>query len=283
MDEPSYQRWRRAKLESYPKSVEEICVDIGGLVRMSDAEKAAIITSCVRSNMAIYRCRDTSVDRAAIRTFASCFGLERPDYHLCANADGVSELAVASEGTRTGYVPYSNRGLSWHTDGYYNDSNRQVRAVVLHCASVPARGGENSVLDSDIAYIRLRDEDPRFISAFEHPECLTIPANRDKSGEIRPAVSGPVFSYDRSGRICMRFSARRKNIRWRDDDLTTAARDCLADILAEPDGPVFHHRLQPGEGLISNNVLHNRAAFEDSPEHRRLLYRARFFDLVGSS
>jgi alpha-ketoglutarate-dependent taurine dioxygenase len=284
MDDSSYQRWRKAKLERYPESVEQICVDIGGLVKMNDAERAAIIASCERSNMAIYRCQDDSVDRATIRTFASCFGLERPDYHLCANDDGVSELTVASEGTRPGYVHYSNRSLSWHTDGYYNDSNCRVRAVVLHCASVPVRGGENSLLDSDIAYIRLRDEDPRFITAFEHPECLTIPANRDNSGEIRPAVSGPVFSYDKSGsRIHMRFSARRKNIKWRDDDLTTAARDCLADILADPDGPIFHYRLQPGEGLVSNNILHNRTAFEEGPEHRRLLYRARFYDLVGSS
>lgn len=284
IDEPSYQRWRKLKLERYPNSVEEICVDIGGLTQLSHAERAAIIASCERSNMAIYRCRDKSVDRAAIRSFASCFGLKRPDYHLCANDDGVSELTVASHGTRTGYVPYSNRSLSWHTDGYYNDSAHQVRAVVLHCASLPAVGGENELLDCDMAYIRMRDEDPRFITAFEHPECLTIPANRDESGEIRPAVSGPVFSYDRSDdRIHMRFSARRRNIRWRDDDLTRAARDCLADILAEKDGPIFRYGLQPGEGLISNNVLHNRTAFEDSTEHRRLLYRARFFDLIGSS
>ena len=71
MDEPGYQRWRETKLEAYPECVEEIRVDIGGLVEMSDAEKAAIITSCERSNMAIYRCQDDSVDRAAIRTFAS--------------------------------------------------------------------------------------------------------------------------------------------------------------------------------------------------------------------
>jgi hypothetical protein len=31
-------------------------------------------------------------------------------------------------------------------------------------------------------------------------------------------------------------------------------------------------------GLICNNVLHTRSAFSDSPQHRRLLYRGRYYD-----
>lgn len=278
----SYPEWRETRLSSRPRNVDEILVDIGGLTDMSDAERAQILRACGHSNMAIYRCRDKKVDRAAVRTFASEFGLNNIDHHLCANADGVSELTVASEGARTGYVPYSNRSLSWHTDGYYNEKKRQVNAVVLHCAQNAAMGGENELLDPEIAYIRLRDEDPRFITALEHPECMTIPANRGKEGEIRPAVSGPVFSYDVRGEIHMRYSARKRNIRWRDDDLTRAALECLTGILAQRDGPVFRYRLQPGEGLISNNVLHNRTAFEDGSVGPRLLYRARFFDRIGS-
>ena len=42
-------------------------------------------------------------------------------------------------------------------------------------------------------------------------------------------------------------------------------------------------RLQAGEGLISNNVLHNRTAFSDKPGHNRLLYRARFFDRIETA
>jgi len=184
---------------------------------------------------------------------------------------------------RTGYVPYSNRSLSWHTDGYYNHKSRQINAIVLHCAQNSSTGGENALFDPEMAYIRLRDEDPRFITAFEHPQCMTIPANIGAEGEIRALVSGPVFSYDVGGQIHMRFSARKKNIQWRDDDITRAARDFLTKILADENGPVFKYRLQPGEGLISNNVLHNRTAFTDGPGHKRLLYRARFFDRIESS
>jgi hypothetical protein len=282
MNEDSYQQWKKARLENYPRNVEELLVEVSGLVKMRDAEKAEIEARCRRSNMAVYRCRDEFVDRAAVRTFASHFGLTRLDHHLCVNADGVSELSVATGGVRSDYVPYSNRSLSWHTDGYYNGASEQVRAVVLHCAETAAAGGENELLDPDIAYILLRDRDPRFITAFEHPECLTIPANRGKKGEIRPAVTGPVFSYN-AGVIHMRFSARKKHIQWRDDDITRQARECLAEILADENGPVLRYRLRPGEGLISNNVLHNRTAFEDGGVHQRLLYRARFFDRIKTS
>lgn len=280
MDDARYKQWRRAKLDHYPVSVDCLRVDIDGLKKVTPHQRSAIIDRVRQFNMCIYRCRDLSVDRLAVRQFASTFGLDRPDLHLCANDDGVSELSVASSGVRHDYVPYSNRGLSLHTDGYYNTPQHRVRAVLLHCAVAAASGGENALLDPDIAYIRLRDEDPRLITALEHPECMTIPANVGAEGEIRPEVTGPVFSYEHDGAIHMRYSARRKNIRWRDDALTRAARDYLSEILGEENGPVLRCRLQAGEGLISNNVLHNRTAFEDGAGQGRLLYRARFFDRV---
>ncbi len=282
--EADYRNWRATRFDRYPERAQELVVDIAGLTTMDSSEKAAIGDRIQRANMAIYSCRDGVADRAAIRSFAAQFGLTRLDHHLCANDDGVSELMVASDGKRGGYVPYSSRSLSWHTDGYYNEASRRVRAVVLHCVQDSVSGGQNAILDPEIAYIRLRDANPGFIAAFEHPDCMTIPANVAEEGEIRPAVSGPVFSFDGpGGSLHMRYSARKKNIRWRDDPMTTAAREFLSELLADEDGPVMHYRLKPGQGFISNNVLHNRTAFEDAHAQRRLLYRARFFDRVHSS
>jgi alpha-ketoglutarate-dependent taurine dioxygenase len=280
----SYREWRAAKLANAAGSIDELIVEINSLTALDDSSKARILASCGRSNMAIYMCRDEPATSASICALAAQFGLLRLDHHLCANENGVAELTLAADGPRTGYVPYSNRSLSWHTDGYYNENACQIRAVVLHCAQDAADGGESAILDPEIAYIRMRDADPRFIDAFEHPECMTIPANVGAQGEIRPAASGPVFSYDPASKaVFMRYSARRKNIRWRDDALTHAARFFLTDLLADETGPALRHRLQPGQGLISNNVLHNRTAFTDSATHKRLLYRARFFDRVVSS
>jgi len=89
-----------------------------------------------------------------------------------------------------------------------------------------------------------------------------------------------VFSYGARGEIHMRYSARKKNIQWRDDAITRAARGFLSVILDDKNSPVFRYRLQAGEGLISNNVLHNRTEFSDGPGNQRLLYRARFFDRI---
>ena len=38
--------------------------------------------------------------------------------------------------------------------------------------------------------------------------------------------------------------------------------------------------LKAGQGIICNNVLHNRTAFTDSEKQKRLMYRARFYDAV---
>lgn len=282
--ENDYREWRAEKLANYPGSVGELMVDIGGLNNVGSREKAAILACCKRANMVIYTCREQTVDRAAIRAFGENFRLRRLDHHLCANEDGVAELTVTAGGLKGEYVPYSNRSLSWHTDGYYNEASKQIHAVVLHCAQDAPNGGESAVLDPDIAYIRMRDADPAYITAFEHPECLAIPANIGAQGEIRAEVCGPVFSYGHTGAtLHMRYSTRKRNIRWRDDAATWAAREFLAELLNDEQGPVLHFRLQPGQGIVSNNVLHNRTTFEDDPGQRRFLYRARYFDCIDSS
>jgi len=282
--ETGYRDWRAAKLARYPLHVDELLVDIGGLTSMNSHEHAAVKANIKRANMAVYTCRDALPDRAQIVAFGAKFGLVHLDHHQCADDQGVAELTVVSGGQRGGYVPYSSRSLSWHTDGYYNAAINRVRAVILHCVQDSAEGGQTAVLDPEIAYIRLRDENSAFIKAFEHPECMSIPANVVDGVEIRPAVSGPVFSYDGpGGALHMRYSARKKNIQWRDDAITESAREFLSDLLGSKDGPVLQFRLAPGQGLISNNVLHNRTSFEDTASKKRRLFRARFFDRIDSS
>ena len=57
---------------------------------------------------------------------------------------------------------------------------------------------------------------------------------------------------------------------------------CLEDILASDSPAIFHHRLSAGQGLICNNTLHTRSAFEDEEGSLgRLVYRARFFERVN--
>jgi len=83
------------------------------------------------------------------------------------------------------------------------------------------------------------------------------------------------------GNLHMRFSARKRYINWKPSVALEQARKFLMVLLNDPCGPVFRHRLAAGEGLICNNVLHTRSAFEDGAGHGRLLYRARFGNRVS--
>ncbi len=292
-DRDAYERWRDGKLACIPASVDGLAVELPSLERPGEAACQAISDRCRRVNMAIYSCRDGGPDdvgdraRPALAAFAAAFGLMRLDRNLCADEDGITALEVrADPGAGAGeYIPYSDRRLSWHTDGYYNEAHEQVRAVILHCARPADDGGENALLDPEIAYIRLRDADPGHIEALMHPGAMTIPANAIGGQEIRPARSGPVFSMDPGdGALHMRYTARAVNIVWRDDPATRAAVAALAALCADGSPDVLRWRLGPGQGYVTNNVLHNRSAFRDNrrPGRGRLIYRARFFDRVAA-
>jgi hypothetical protein len=286
-DHRAYRAWRERKLRACPGSARDLVVEIDGLDTVSAAEHDRISTRCRDTNMAIYSIRDGGTEsgdvRATLREFAATFGLRRIDSHLCAAEDGISALRAGeneySGGTE--YIPYTDRPLSWHTDGYYNKPSRQVRAMVLHCLRAADEGGENALMDPEIAYIRLRDENPDFIAALMHHRAMTIPANQGDPRGARPARPGPVFAVDpATGALHMRYTARARHIVWRDDPATRAAVDFLTGLL-DGDGPL-RFLLSPGQGLIANNVLHNRTGFSDNAEfdRARLLYRVRYLDRI---
>ena len=139
----------------------------------------------------------------------------------------------------------------------------------------------NALLDHEIAYLLLRDADPAFVAALMQPDAMTIPARRDDDGVARPAETGPVFSVDpHDGTLHMRYTARTRSIEWKDDPTVRAAVAFLGRLLATPSPYIFRLTLQPGMGLLSNNVLHDRSGFADDPERPRLIYRARYYDRI---
>ena len=81
----------------------------------------------------------------------------------------------------------------------------------------------------------------------------------------------------------MRYTARTKSIEWKRDAAVAAAVAALARVLATPSP--YHHRLtlQPGMGILCNNVLHERSGFVDAAAAPRLLYRARYYDRVAGT
>ncbi len=238
--------------------------------------------------MCIYRSRqhlgDVQETRRALAAFARHFGLIHFEAHRSADGDGIVALEVVAERGRLGYIPYTNRPIGWHTDGYYNYEGlaRMIRAMLLHCVRSASQGGENGLLDHEIAYIRLRDENPDYIAALMHPAAMSIPANEETDGKVRAENTGPVFVLDAdTGALTMRYTARKRNIRWREDAATQAAVRAIEQVLSE-DPLIMRVRLAPGEGVICNNVLHDRIGFETGPGSGpgRLLYRIRSYDRV---
>lgn len=279
-----YRAWRAWKLDRYPTAAADLLVEINDPVRLTPAEHAAILAACRKTNMALYAIRNSGdTDKDAIRAFGRQFGLARLDMNLRADEDSITSLRVVPEQAGTHYIPYTNRPLSWHTDGYYNTPDEQVRAIVLHCVSAAARGGESLLFDHELAYLMLRDENPGFIRALMQSDAMTIPANVEDGKQLRGAQTGPVFSVEKgSHALHMRYTARTRSIVWKDDPDVRNAAQFLRELLDSDLPWIFRHRLQAGQGVICNNVLHRRLGFDDTADagQHRLLYRARYHDRI---
>jgi alpha-ketoglutarate-dependent taurine dioxygenase len=277
-DNAAYQRWREHKLAHAITATHELIVEIKNPLAVTVAERAALLSRSQRSNMAIYA-SPVAMDEAMLQQFAAQFGLVRLDANWLAGEQGITRITVCNDdGKRQTYIPYTDRAIKWHTDGYYNPPERQIRGMVLHCAQSAGTGGENRVMDHEIAYLLLRDANPDFIRALSAPDAMTIPERVDETDGVRPAQSGPVFSVDAAGNLHMRYTARTRSIEWKADETTRAAVAQLEQILAA-DSPHIHSlRMENGMGLLCNNVLHDRTAFTDDPHKPRLLYRARYLD-----
>ena len=250
-NEAGYAAWRDQKLENYPTSIEQLIVEINDPRRLTKAEAEALLTRARKTNMAIYAGpTGGDPDKAIPRSLGKQFGLTELDYNMGADDDGVTSLQVVEGKWRSGYIPYTNRPIHWHTDGYYNLPERQIHGLLLHCVSAAASGGENALLDHEIAYIHLRDRNPDYIRAMMTATVMTIPPNNENGEQLRPARSGPVFSVLEDGSLHMRYTARTRSIEWSQEPVTLAAVKTLEAFLDSPSAYIYRATLQPGQGLI---------------------------------
>ena len=277
-DTAAYAAWRERKLADHPRSLAEVIVEVDDPRSLSAAERAALADRIARCNMAIYAGRTREdADKEIVMALGRSFGLHRLDHNAGADEDAVTSLQISDDARHTGYIPYSNRPIAWHTDGYYNAPARQIHGLLLHCVRPALEGGANRLLDHEIAYVRLRDRDPAHVAALMRDDAMTIPANVAEGQTLREATPGPVFAVH-DGHLHMRYTARKRNVIWHDDPQTQAAVRALEEVLGGDEPLAFEATLQGGWGLLSNNVLHTRSGFEEGS--RRLLYRARYYDRI---
>jgi len=280
-DDTAYRAWRDVKLAAYPRSIDELIVPLADPCALTAAETRALAIAVARANLVFYAAPHLpAADKNLPKRLGQQLGLTRLEGNYLADEDGLSSITPNDDETnvRGDYIPYTHKPINWHTDGYYNALDRRILGMSLHCAQDAESGGENALLDHEIAYIQLRDINPDFIAALMQPDAMTIPARMDEDNIARPEQSGPVFAVDpEQGFLHMRYTARTRSIVWKADPTTQAAVKTLAEILAHSEYTLTA-RMTPGMGLLCNNVLHTRSAFSDSPGHRRLLYRGRYYD-----
>ncbi len=282
-NETAYQRWRELKLQQAPASIADLIVEIKDPRKLSATEHDALVDRCRRANMVIYASSVKEDDKDIVRLIGRRFGLENLDANWLAGEDGISQIAASAAGVQQAYIPYTDRPMKWHTDGYYNPPERRIRGMMMHCVQSAAKGGENRLMDHEMAYLLLRDANPDFIRALSAADAMTIPERTDEDGVARAAQTGPVFSIDEMGALHMRYTARTRSIKWKQDALTLAAVAALETLLATDLPYIYRILLESGMGLMCNNVLHDREGFKDAPSSPRLLYRARYYERIADT
>src|SRR3989344_7976783 len=125
-NEAAYRRWRATKLERYPATVDDLVVSVDNPLLLTDAEVEAMLNVCRKTNMVIYAGRTRREDKEIPRAVGERFGLRRLDSNMLADDDGITSLQVVPGKSQRGYIPYSNKRLLWHTDGYYNTSETRI-------------------------------------------------------------------------------------------------------------------------------------------------------------
>ena len=270
----AYEIWKKHKLESYSRNISDLTTSIVDPSELSVEERLGLARSLERNNYAIYQTR-VEMNKSDLQSFAYQIGLDNIIADSNSDETGISDITVTKNTQQSRYIPFSNHPLNWHTDGYYNTDDLTVQSFILHCVSPASEGGANHILDHEMAYLLLRDENSEFISALMETDAMTIPANRLDDQELRTDVIGSVFSVSKAGRLVMRYTARTRSIFWKQNPILTEARKALAEILNHSEF-IVKHTLSKGQGIICNNVLHARTAFTDTSTTKRHIYRARY-------
>lgn len=278
LDDPdAYWRWRDWKLAVAPANAGELVVEVRDPAALSPAEHAAIVERCRRCNIAVIAGPGHRQDRQLAHRLGTQLGLHNLDANWLADEDGVSTLTAGAQLDSREFIPYTDRPMRWHSDGYYNPPERRIAAMMLCCLERAESGGGNRLLDHEIAYILLRDHDPRFVQALSAADAMLIPERDEARGE----QAGPVFSRFGAGSdLHMRYTARTRSIAWREDSVTQAAVAELARVLDAAGAHVYSLLLEPGMAIVCNNVLHERDGFVDSEARRRVVLRARYLDRI---
>ncbi|MHB1092963.1 TauD/TfdA family dioxygenase [Thiobacillus sp.] len=271
-----YLKWRDEKLAAYPRTIGELVVELGDMTAPTPAEKSRILETVERANMCIYTAGAAALEMDSLLALGRQLGVSRTDKSARhAQSDELTDSGILHRA-----VPFSTRHCNWHTDATYYGSDNPIQALFLLCKRPAVEGGSNKVLDHEILYIHLREQNPGALDVLMNRDCFNY--RNPVTGEIDPRRGGKVFWTNADGHLCHRFSFRKMDMAWSGESDAAAAREALESMISEGPAQIIEGRLESGMGLISNNVLHTRERLVDSADatQKRLLFRTRFHDRV---
>ena len=256
-------RWAEEKEKNIPQNTDGIIVNIHNINNVKISEIAKIKETINKYNSCIYSSKVALKTNTNLLKFVESVGMRTYD---CNNIES-NEISTITplQNNKINYIPYTDKSLNWHTDGYYD--KKSIFSWLLHCVNPATQGGENYFLDHELAlreYI-LRNDDVNNLMA---EDALTIPESKDTS---RSEISTYVFSFkNQYKKLHMRFSMRKDNIGTspKANSAMTKLREIIENDCAKYS---LTYKLQKNEGIITNNILHGREAFKDDKVKRKLL------------
>ena len=265
-----YKRWEDKKLASFTKNIDELTVQIANPNELSKPEKYKVLSLLDHNNLAFFQTDNNKHgNKSSIKNLAYQIGLGNYESDSKSDEDGLTEIKNHKQDRKTTeYIPYTDNELKWHTDGYYNNAQSSINSWLLFCQTQAEHGGTNKYLDHEIAYILFNLKSKK-LEDLMLSDTYIIPENLATK---RRKISNPVFMFF-GQKLHMKFSMRKKNIVWNHDSLE--AINLLKHIITDSSDYHVVKKLDEGEGVITNNVIHMRTAFTNSKNKNRLLYRLR--------
>lgn len=278
----NYKYWRDKKLANVADSIESCMVDIANPFALTTVEKEEIQHICYHNNFVLFEIKAQEYYDQAILQINQQMGLIDYDKNLYAQNNGLAYITQSDKIRQSEFIPYTNKAIGWHTDGYYNAIDNRVRAFSLFCVSPSAMGGVNQWIDPQMVYILLRDNNKYAVEALSHPQAMSIPEHKINEHVRRVKSTGAIFFIDElSNALYMRYTQRKKNIDFFNSTEIKQAVTLLDNLLNSTTPYHFEHTMSANQGLLCNNVLHNRSAFTDNPQYPRLLLRGRYANRIG--
>ena len=238
-------------------------MNIHDINNVKTSEIAKIKETIYKYNSCIYSSKIALKSNTNLLKFVELVGMRTYD---CNNIDS-NEISTITplQNSKINYIPYTDKPLNWHTDGYYD--KKSIFSWLLHCVNPATQGGENYLLDHELVlreYL-LRNDDINNLMA---EDALTIPESKYTS---RSEISTYIFSFkNKYKRLHMRFSMRKDNI-----GTSAKANSAVIKLREIIEGNCakysLTYKLQKNEGIITNNILHGRKAFKDDKVKRKLL------------